>query len=638
MRDAETLRARFEEAFWVEDQRYYAMALDADKHQADAIGSNAGQCLWSGIVSPGRARDVADRLLSPAMFSGWGIRTYAQGQPGFNPFGYHTGTVWPHDTSLAAAGLKRYGFQDEANRLVGQVFEAAQHFGEFRLPELFCGFDREKAPMPVPYPVACSPQAWSAGAAFMFLQTMLGLRGPRRGERARAAPTEPARLARQGHRHEPPDRRGVGRPALPSLARHDERRGPAQGRRPVRDDQALSLAVATVGELLSGAVARLREAGSESAAARRRGPPGLRDRGGADDAPRPSGAARRGRALRRGSRRLWRGGRAGEPVAYIRGIKEFFGLAFAADGRALIPRPETERLVEAGRSAVMARLGAPGRGRDPAPVRIVDVGTGSGAIIVASPWSCGAGRSNLATDVTLVATDASPDALELARENAVGHAVADVIEFVEADLLPPAPPDGGGPIDVVLANLPYVRSDAIAGLPIAASFEPVIALDGGPDGLDVIRRLLGLLPDALADDGVALLEIGADQGSAAPAAVEEILPGLDGDGRDRPRGASAGPARDARGDDAPGDDGRRGATLPAADAARRSRSGSSRSTSTARSSATISCFASGRRRRSGPRSSAGSRSRSSRAGWRRAPCGSPASSASATRSSATRAR
>jgi glycogen debranching enzyme len=177
IRDAAVLQGRFEEAFWVKDQRYYAMALDGDKRQADAIGSNAGHCLWSGIISPARARDVADRLLSPSLFSGWGIRTYAAGQPGFNPFGYHTGTVWPHDTSLAAAGLKRYGFQDEANRLVGQVFEAAQHFSEFRLPELFCGFDREKAPMPVPYPVACSPQAWSAGAAFMFLQTMLGLRG-----------------------------------------------------------------------------------------------------------------------------------------------------------------------------------------------------------------------------------------------------------------------------------------------------------------------------------------------------------------------------------------------------------------------------------------------------------------------------
>jgi glycogen debranching enzyme len=174
--DAEKLRARFEEAFWVEDQRYYAMALDADKNQADALGSNAGQCLWSGIVSPQRARDVADRLLGPAMFSGWGIRTYGDGQPGYTPFGYHTGTVWPHDNSLAAAGLKRYGFQDEANRLVGSVFEAAQQFSDFRLPELFCGFQRVGAAMPVPYPVACSPQAWSAGASFLFLQTMLGLK------------------------------------------------------------------------------------------------------------------------------------------------------------------------------------------------------------------------------------------------------------------------------------------------------------------------------------------------------------------------------------------------------------------------------------------------------------------------------
>ena len=175
-READELQKRFEEAFWVEDQRYYAMALDGEKRQADAIASNAGQCLWTGIVSPSRARDVADRLLSPSLYSGYGLRTYAADQPGFNPFGYHTGTVWPHDTSLAAAGLKRYGFQDEANRVVGHVFEAAQHFEAFRLPELFCGFDRETAPMPVPYPVACSPQAWSAGATFMFLRTMLGLR------------------------------------------------------------------------------------------------------------------------------------------------------------------------------------------------------------------------------------------------------------------------------------------------------------------------------------------------------------------------------------------------------------------------------------------------------------------------------
>ena len=174
--DAEKLRARFEEAFWVEDQRYYAMALDGEKRQADAIGSNAGQCLWTGIISPQRARDVADRLLGHSMFSGWGVRTYGAAQPGYTPFGYHTGTVWPHDNSIMAAGLKRYGFQDEANRIVGTVFEAAQQFSDFRLPELFCGFDREGSSMPVPYPVACSPQAWSAGAAFMFLETMVGLR------------------------------------------------------------------------------------------------------------------------------------------------------------------------------------------------------------------------------------------------------------------------------------------------------------------------------------------------------------------------------------------------------------------------------------------------------------------------------
>lgn len=282
--------------------------------------------------------------------------------------------------------------------------------------------------------------------------------------------------------------------------------------------------MATVGDLLSGAVARLREAGSASPrldaevllahaiGAERTiliAHPELTVGDGASEAFEESISRRS----------------TGEPVAYIRGIKEFFGLAFATDGRALIPRPETERLVEAGRTAVMSRLGAPGRGRDPAPVHVADVGTGSGAIVVALAVELRRRKVGLATDVTLLATDASPAALELARENAVGHAVADVIEFVEADLLPPALPDDVGPHDVILANLPYVRSDAIAGLPIAASFEPSIALDGGPDGLDVARRLLARLPDALADDGVALLEIGADQGSAAPAAVEEILPG-----------------------------------------------------------------------------------------------------------------
>jgi glycogen debranching enzyme len=174
-REAEALRVRFEEAFWVEDLGYYAMALDGAKRQADAIASNPGQCLWSGIVSTARAHRVADRLLDRGLFSGWGVRTYAARQRGYNPIGYHTGTVWPHDTSIIAAGLKRYGFHDEANLLIGRVLEAAQQFPAYRLPELFCGFERDETSVPVPYPVACSPQGWAAGAPLLFLQTMLGL-------------------------------------------------------------------------------------------------------------------------------------------------------------------------------------------------------------------------------------------------------------------------------------------------------------------------------------------------------------------------------------------------------------------------------------------------------------------------------
>jgi glycogen debranching enzyme len=180
---ADQLSTRFESAFWIEDRRFYAIGLDADKRQSDAIGSNAGQCLWSGIVSPERAPDVVEQLLSPSMFSGWGVRTYAADQPGYNPIGYHTGTVWPHDTSLIAAGFKRYGFDEASNRLVGPMMEAAQRFPDYRLPELFCGFEKAHAGVPVSYPVACSPQAWAAGASFLFVETMLGLRAhAERGE------------------------------------------------------------------------------------------------------------------------------------------------------------------------------------------------------------------------------------------------------------------------------------------------------------------------------------------------------------------------------------------------------------------------------------------------------------------------
>lgn len=174
--EATTLAERFETAFWMEDERFYAMALDRDKRQADAITSNPGQCLWSGIVAPERARDVMERLTGPSMFTGWGIRTFGAEQPGYNPIGYHTGTVWPHDTSLIAAGFKRYGFDEASNRLASRMMEAAQQFPDFRLPELFCGFDKDEAGSPVPYPVACSPQAWAAGSSFLFVETMLGLR------------------------------------------------------------------------------------------------------------------------------------------------------------------------------------------------------------------------------------------------------------------------------------------------------------------------------------------------------------------------------------------------------------------------------------------------------------------------------
>lgn len=207
---------------------------------------------------------------------------------------------------------------------------------------------------------------------------------------------------------------------------------------------------------------------------------------------------------------------AGEPVAYIRGIKEFHGLVFSVDARVLIPRPETEHLVALALAEVMRRRAASA----PSPLRVVDVGTGSGAIAIAMAASLRARRVP-PDEVEIVATDISPDALDLATDNAVGHAVGDRLRFVGGDLLPP----GTTRWDLVLANLPYVRSDAMAGLPVATSFEPALALDGGSDGLAVIERLVERLPTSLAPTGVALLEIGADQESAIATLVAARLPG-----------------------------------------------------------------------------------------------------------------
>ena len=173
---ATTLQARFEAAFWLPEARFYAMALDGEKRPVASITSNPGQALWAGIVSPERASIVAERLLAPDMFSGWGIRTFAAGQAGYNPVGYHTGSIWPHDNALIAAGLKASGAAESANLLAGRLIESAQWFPDLRLPELFCGFAREDVGAPVAYPVACSPQAWAAAAPFYLLHTMLGLR------------------------------------------------------------------------------------------------------------------------------------------------------------------------------------------------------------------------------------------------------------------------------------------------------------------------------------------------------------------------------------------------------------------------------------------------------------------------------
>jgi release factor glutamine methyltransferase len=213
---------------------------------------------------------------------------------------------------------------------------------------------------------------------------------------------------------------------------------------------------------------------------------------------------------------------AGEPVAYIRGVKEFYGLALAVDARALIPRPETETLVELALAQVRGALSAAPRVDGAPPFRVLDVGTGGGAVVVALARTLE--RAGFSDAVRFVASDRSEAALALAVENAVAHGVADLIDFRVGDLLAPAL-DADGSFDLVVANLPYVPTADLPLLPVAASFEPREALDGGSDGLDVLRRLLPGLPEVLGAPGAALLEIGADQGDAALTATAELLPG-----------------------------------------------------------------------------------------------------------------
>ena len=172
--EAATLKERFNRDFWIEERGgYYALALDAEKKKVDALTSNIGHLLWSGIVPEERAGAVVKQLFSDALFSGWGVRTMSMDDRGFNPIGYHTGTVWPHDNSIVAAGLVRYGFRDEANRIAVAMFDAAV-FTDYRLPEVFAGYPRTDSSFPIRYPTACSPQAWATGAPFLLLRLMLG--------------------------------------------------------------------------------------------------------------------------------------------------------------------------------------------------------------------------------------------------------------------------------------------------------------------------------------------------------------------------------------------------------------------------------------------------------------------------------
>ncbi|HZD69688.1 MAG TPA: amylo-alpha-1,6-glucosidase [Actinomycetes bacterium] len=173
--EAGTLRARFNERFWVESEQYFAEALDGEKRQVATVTSNPAHGLYCNVVDADRAHLMARRLLAPDMFSGWGIRTMSKASVAYNPMSYHNGSIWPHDNAFIGAGLKRYGHAKATNRLATALFDMAVTVDDMRLPELFCGFTRRSPSRPVAYPVACSPQAWASGAPYLLLQAMLGI-------------------------------------------------------------------------------------------------------------------------------------------------------------------------------------------------------------------------------------------------------------------------------------------------------------------------------------------------------------------------------------------------------------------------------------------------------------------------------
>ncbi len=189
---AHRLKVAFNRDFWVDHDGagYFAMGLDANHRPLDAITSNMGHCLWTGIVDEEKAPHVAKHLLSDGMFNGWGIRTLSDEMRGYNPISYHNGSVWPHDNAICAAGLMRYGFIDEAHRVMQGIIEASPFFGNL-LPELFAGLDRDEFGFPISYPTSCSPQAWAAASPLLFLRTMLRFEPDIRNAKLHIAPAVP---------------------------------------------------------------------------------------------------------------------------------------------------------------------------------------------------------------------------------------------------------------------------------------------------------------------------------------------------------------------------------------------------------------------------------------------------------------
>ena len=219
---AAALRVSFNRDFWLPEHGWFALGLDRDKRPIDSLASNIGHCLWTGIVDEDKAEPVAEHLLSPEMFTGWGVRTLASSMSAYNPMSYHNGSVWPHDNALIAAGLMRYGYVEHAQRIATGLLDAAARFGG-RLPELFCGFDRTEFDAPVPYPTSCSPQAWAAASPTAAAAHPAPVRP------GRALRPGLARTRRSGRPRRPPDRTAHGGRRPDDGRRHGRRR---------RDDRA----------------------------------------------------------------------------------------------------------------------------------------------------------------------------------------------------------------------------------------------------------------------------------------------------------------------------------------------------------------------------------------------------------------